>query len=50
MSELIKCDYCGDPVNKEMCDHCAEAEEAGVLKEYLAGKVECPACVRERVR
>ena len=30
-----------------MCDHCAEAEEAGVLDDYLSGKVKCPACERE---
>jgi len=43
----MKCDYCKEESWKEMCDHCAEAEEAGVLNEYLAGAVKCPACVRE---
>jgi hypothetical protein len=44
----MKCDYCKEESWKEMCDHCAEADEAGVLKEYLAGTIECPACVKER--
>jgi len=43
-----QCDYCKQESWKEMCDCCAEAEEAGVLEAYLAGTVECPACVRER--
>jgi hypothetical protein len=44
-----KCDYCKQESWKEMCDCCAEAEEAGVLEAYLAGTVECPGCVREGV-
>jgi hypothetical protein len=46
----MKCDYCKEKSWKEMCDHCAEADEAGVLNEYLAGIVKCPACVREGER
>lgn len=47
----MKCDYCGDETGwKEMCDCCAEAEEAGLLNEYLAGTVKCPACEREEQR
>ena len=42
----MNCEYCKEESNKEMCDHCAEAEEAGVLDDYLSGKVKCPACVR----
>jgi hypothetical protein len=44
---MTKCDYCKEESWKEMCDCCAEADEAGVLEEYLAGTIECPACVRE---
>lgn len=44
------CDYCKEESNKEMCDHCAEADEAGVLNDYLSGKVKCPACERESER
>lgn len=40
----IVCDFCKGPSRTPMCDHCAEADEAGVLLEYLAGEVECPAC------
>ena len=45
----MKCDYCKEESQKEMCDCCASAEDAGVLNEYVAGTVECPACVRERI-
>jgi hypothetical protein len=44
---IMKCDYCKEENWKEMCDCCAEADEAGVLEEYLAGTAECPACIRE---
>lgn len=46
----MNCDYCKEESTKEMCDHCAEADEAGVLSQYLAGLVKCPACVRESER
>lgn len=47
MSYKITCDYCGELSAKPMCDHCAEADEAGVLNDYVAGRVPCPGCVRE---
>ena len=47
MSEM-KCETCNKDNWKEMCDCCAEADEAGVLEQYLAGAIEGPACVKER--
>jgi len=40
------CEFCGELSATPMCDHCAEADEAGVLDKYLAGEVPCPACAK----
>lgn len=44
MEVTLTCDHCGEISWKEMCDCCAEAEDAGILAEYVAGQLPCPSC------
>jgi len=45
---VLTCDYCKQESWKPMCDCCAEADEAGILTQYLAGEESCPACAESK--
>jgi hypothetical protein len=50
MEVTLTCDHCGEESWTPMCGCCAEAEEAGILAEYVAGQLPCPACEESKVK